>query len=621
MATDYASLLKNYGWDNLMQAIQSDPGWQQAYNSDRQAGYAVNIPGIGPVSLDSNGRINALDMNSAQAYQQTGNAPVYNTIWDGRNQETGAFNGSDPATYQVSHGGVSADTLGMLTAAAITAGIGTGYLPGLDAAGAGAGTGAMDMGVGGSGILPECYGGTAALSSGGGALGTAASGGSDLAAGAGGLDVNGLGLNQFSSGLPNVSSMTVGANGALQSGAGMDILDSFPSWLTDAAKSKAGSAIIGGLLGGMNGTSKVGDQTITTQQAIDPRMAQILYGSNGNNGFLSQLLAAGNTPQSAGLATFGSGVNNYLGNYGTDNLLSSTLAAQRLQDSNISAPTMTAATVGNVNPMQAAQVNAPNQNGLDLAPAYSSMIYGDPAQNPYLTGAIQKGIDQSSNAFGNMLTDATRNLTENILPNIRGGAIINGSMGGSRQGIAEGKALNDYSTQIGRAISQFGQNNTDAAVGAQAGAFSQGQDRALSAMSGLSGNQYGTAYQNAGFQQQANQTNYTGDLQKAMQDAQFQQQAAGNNQQAQLSTNALNSGNTQAGISASNGLLGSAYTYGTNQDSYGLNKTGKVSGLLGGYTGLGGSSTQTQPIYQNTTANVLGGGLLGANIYNLLNKS
>lgn len=145
MSIDYAKALKDYGWDNLINAIHSDPGWQKAYDQDKQADYTVNIPGIGPVSLDGNGRINALDMDSAKAYQQTGNAPVYNTIWDGRNQETGAFNGSDPATYQVSHGGVSPETLGMLAAIAITAGTASGALGGTGAAeGVGAGT-AGDM--------------------------------------------------------------------------------------------------------------------------------------------------------------------------------------------------------------------------------------------------------------------------------------------------------------------------------------------------------------------------------------------------------------------------------------------------------------------------------------------
>jgi hypothetical protein len=301
-------------------------------------------------------------------------------------------------------------------------------------------------------------------------------------------------------------------------------------------------------------------------------MASILYGPNGNDGFLSKITGALNTPQNAGMAQFGNDTTNYLGANGAGLLNSGFNTASSLQNSNIAAP----------------YSYGPSQNDTNLAPAYNSMIYGDPANNPYLTGAIQKGINQSNNAFGNMLTDATRNLNENVLPSIRSGAIVNGSMGSSRQGIAESRALNDFSTQMGRAASQYGQNNTDAAVSAQAGAYDAGQNRALSAMNTLSGQQYGLANSNL---------------------------------QAQLQTNQLNSANKIAGLSGTTGLLNNAYNYGTNQDAYNLNKLGTVSGLLSPYTGLGASQTQSQPLYQNTAGNILGGAITGASIWNMLNKN
>ena len=62
--------------------------------------------------------------------------------------------------------------------------------------------------------------------------------------------------------------------------------------------------------------------------------------------------------------------------------------------------------------MQAAHINAPGQNNLNLTDAYDKFINGESGNNPYLTGAIQKGINQSKTAFENMQTDATRNLTE-----------------------------------------------------------------------------------------------------------------------------------------------------------------------------------------------------------------
>lgn len=253
MALDYASLLKNYGWDNLIKAIQSNPKWQAAYNNDRPTdNIAVDIPGIGPVTIDGNGRINALDMASEDAYRKTGNAPVYNTIWDGLNHETGLYNpDSAPSTYQVSHGGISPDTLGMLMATVVTAGAASGALGGAGAAeGAGAGLGGAGAaegagaGLGGlGGALGQAgdYGLAATAGSTGGGmsgildtlgtnLGTfAAPSASDLAAF--GADVNGLGIT--GGGIGSASSLVdagIGGSagygsGALALGYGTDQLD------------------------------------------------------------------------------------------------------------------------------------------------------------------------------------------------------------------------------------------------------------------------------------------------------------------------------------------------------------------------------------------------------------
>ena len=145
----------------------------------------------------------------------------------------------------------------------------------------------------------------------------------------------------------------------------------------------------------------------------------------------------------------------------------------------------------------------------------------------------------------------------------------------------------------------------------RSGAFDNGQNRALSALSGLNGNQYNVAGQNAGFQQQANEANYQGNLQKSMQQAQLNQNAALANQSAQLGTNQLNTQRQLGGLSAGSGLLGQVYGMGTSQDAYAGQKVGQVAGLLSPFTGLGGSSTQSQPLYQNTGAGILGGALMG----------
>lgn len=440
------------------------------------------------------------------------------------------------------------------------------------------------------------------------------------------------------------------------------------SWLdrllTPGGIAQAGTALAGGLLGGVGAANQPDSRTTTSQNQIDPRMASILYGSAGNNGLLNQLVTTGQRPQDAGLALAGQAGSNYVGQNSGYDLGQMRDAAGRLMAGNTAAPTMGAASMARnsmsmpadmqaaiaaMTPeMRAAQINAPSQNGTDLSSAYQQMIYGDNANNPYLTGAIQKGINQSNTAFGNMLTDQTK-ATQGLLGNIRGGAIAAGQYGGSRQGIAEGQALDSFNTNMSRAASQFGQNNTDAAVGAQAGAYDAGKNRALSAMSGLGAQQYGVAtndaqmrqqanqtnYQgalqtnltNAGFQQQANQTNYAGGLTQGQANlnsanlagqanAGFQQAANSNNLQSQLSTNSLNSANTQAGINATSGLLGSAYNMGQTNDAYDLNKLGRTTGLLAPFTGLNSSTSATQPLYNNTAGNIAGGVTTALGIYN-----
>lgn len=482
-----------------------------------------------------------------------------------------------------------------------------------------------------------------------------------------------------SSGLP----AEMAAIGAGAGGGGGSVASTAASTLGTAGK--LAGALGGGLLGAVGGSSKAGDQTVTTRQEIDPRMASLLYGPNGNDGFLSQLMGQANQQMNPGMKLTGQAAENYLGTFSAMDFERQRDAAGKLMAGNMSAPQMQAAGYNaqgmtpammqaaqanvpgngmyNASQAGAAQINAPGQNDLGLMSAYSNMIYGDPAQNPYLTGAIQKGINQSTNAFNDYL-DSSKTAVNDVLGNIRGGAIANGGYGGSRQGIAEGRAVGDFSKGLTQAATRFGQNNTDAAVGAQAGAFDAGQNRALNAMSGLGAQQYGVAGQNAGFNQQtglanagflnnagqfnagqgsnlaqfnagllqnANQYNATAQNNAGQfnagannQAGQFnagnQQSANTNNMQSQLSTNQLNSQNQLAGMGAMSNLRNDIYGYGTNYDAYGLNRMGKVGGLLQGYTGLGGSRTESQPLYENKTGNILGGITTGIGLMNNFNK-
>jgi hypothetical protein len=317
-----------------------------------------------------------------------------------------------------------------------------------------------------------------------------------------------------------------------------------------------------------------------------------------DTGLLGRITSNLDTPQSPGLANFGKASDTYIGQNGLQDLNNMRASANALMGANQFAPQ------AKFEAVEAAKVNAPGQNNVDLTGAYNDMVYGQAGNNPYLTGAIQKGINQSTNAFGNYLTDATK-ATEGLLGNIRSGAIANNQFGSNRQALAEGKTMDSFNTQIGRAMSQFGQNNTDAAVSAQAGAYDADRNRALGAMSGLGAQQYGVASQNASMQQQAALANQDARLRQQQMNGQFQLQ---NNQQRNAAIT--------AGIGANSGLLSQAYGLAGNNDSYNLNKAGQVAGMISPFTGLGGSMTSTQPMYSNTAANVMGGAMAGLGIYN-----
>jgi hypothetical protein len=248
-------------------------------------------------------------------------------------------------------------------------------------------------------------------------------------------------------------------------------------------------------------------------------------------------------------------------------------------------------------------VQAPAQNGINLTSSYDSLINGAPGANPYLTGAIQKGINQSTNAFQGMQQDATKNLMEGVLPGIRSNAVLSGQYGGSRQGLAEGRALGDFGTAMARATSQFGQNNTDAAVAAQAGAYDTDRNRQLAATQGLGAQQYATAFKN-------NDTDNAAELMNVGNVANWNR----DNMNSQLQTNAQNNAAIMGGSGLLSGLLGSAANNVNTNQNYGVDRAGKVSGLIGPYANLNSTTTSNQPLYNNKAGNILGGAMMGGQL-------
>lgn len=386
----------------------------------------------------------------------------------------------------------------------------------------------------------------------------------------------------------------------------------------------AGAAIGSAIGGAVAGKSSGGGQvSSTTQQQMDPRNAGILYGNGtpGNPGLLSQYQSYMNQPQNSNNAAFGGAAQQFLGGQGGGILSQLQGGATNLLNSNYAAPHASAQGTNIPAAMQASQVQAPGQNNMDLTGAYDRVINGNAGANPYLTSALQAGVDQTNTSFMKNQTDLTNNLQRNILPGISSNAVLAGQYGGTRQGIAQGNAISDFTNQLNSSNTAIGQANSANTLGAQAQAFNQGQDRSLAALQGLSAQQYGVASQNAAQAQAARTQNQNVELNATQFNAGQQQNSNQFNASLQGQTNALNSNNQQAGLAGLSGVLGSAYGYAQNQENQGINRATQVNGLLAPYLGMGGSTTSSQQLPNNTGANILGGATAGLGLFNTAKNS
>lgn len=96
--------------------------------------------------------------------------------------------------------------------------------------------------------------------------------------------------------------------------------------------------------------------------------------------------------------------------------------------------------------------------GADAGSAIQTLLAGGGGQNPYLDSLVQGAIQSQTNAF-----------QQNVLPGIRSEAQQAGQIGGTRQGIAEGIAGQEFQSGIGNTVSNIYGN----AFGQQLGAQSQ----------------------------------------------------------------------------------------------------------------------------------------------------
>lgn len=371
----------------------------------------------------------------------------------------------------------------------------------------------------------------------------------------------------------------------------------------------------GGALLGAYSTRKAGKDAAAAQAKAnegDPRINEILYGKEGQDGLINKYRGMLDRPQDGQLQNFGQTNLNYLST-APENLTGiQNAGAQLLNGSN--APRGQSAQIGGAAFAKGNMVQAPSQNNMDLSGSYNDFINGPRGDNKFLTSAIQGGIDQSKNAFNQMQSTATENLMENIMPSIRSNSVLSGQYGGSRQGVAEGNAIGDFAKAQQQAATMFGQNNTNAAVGAQANAYETDSNRALSATQGLGAQQYGVAQQDAQTKNAAEFMNVGQANQNYATNAAMQQQMNLANLSAEQGQNSLNQNGKIAGAGILGGQMNQAYQIGQDKDNYAINQATRTNNLLAPYL----SNNPVQPVAptSNTMGGLLGGAAAGLSLYN-----
>jgi hypothetical protein len=252
--------------------------------------------------------------------------------------------------------------------------------------------------------------------------------------------------------------------------------------------------------------------------------------------------------------------------------------------------------------------------------AINQMLTGRP-DNPYLSSMNQANINQSMRGYD----DAIRNLQTSVLPQIGDQAFAAGGYGGSRQGVAEGMALE----QMQRNARDLGIAAMDSGNQLYGSAYESAQGRKADMANMLNntaaqigqfnaGQQQGASQQNADLRQNMAQFN-AGNLQNADQfnaNLDLQQQAA-------RAQNALQGKDVFKDIYASQdnifNQLQSIYGAPTAQWQNALNQ---FAGVISPGATFGGSSTQNSqvPIYSNNTGQVLGGAASLAGLLSSMGK-
>lgn len=215
-----------------------------------------------------------------------------------------------------------------------------------------------------------------------------------------------------------------------------------------------------------------------------------------------------------------------------------------------------------------------------------------PASQQTPVGQQQAGINPYLGVMANSIAaQSNDNMTRNILPAIRGGAIANGGLGGSRQGVVEANALNDQNRNLISSLS-----------GLYGNAFESQQGRDLQ--------RYGMD-QSAGLQRYGIDTNAY--LTGRGQDQNFYTAQRGQDfQGAQLGANLFQQG--MDGMARQGQGL---YQTGMQEQQAGFLPYQQFANLLGPFTGLNQTNTNSTDTSGNVVGGALAGGLTLAQLYRL----
>lgn len=237
-------------------------------------------------------------------------------------------------------------------------------------------------------------------------------------------------------------------------------------------------------------------------------------------------------------------------------------------------PNQLAAQQGVLNVSQALQPSI--QQGFD---ALSFALQApNVAANPLTPGMIQ-----------NVVSPTVQTLTEQVLPNIRSGALEANQYGGSRQGIAEGIAMREGAQEISQNISELLGQMYSQGLDAQGRALAL-QPQILSnavlpaQLTATVGDQQ-QAMQQALIQEAVNQWNYSQSLPSAMLN-QYSNLIGGGTFGGGSATSTFSGGAGSGVINPIQGALG-GYSLGSSLGPSGLGLAGSWAGPVGALLGLG----------------------------------